>query len=84
MVKSLKAQWQVENTTTYFRHRVVLIADESEVVATSEWVPCDGVARVEFEGRTFCAATDFHDEGLPTNRVFEVVTKPTWNTRSMV
>lgn len=63
MPEQIKLTWDVEDTATYFRHRVSL----GDV--HGEWVTYGAIATLEIGGRLYVAVTQCFDGSLPTQRV---------------
>lgn len=66
------AEWEVEDTAQYFRHRIVLKDNAGTVVKTSHWCTYRGIAQIDYGGLSYRACTENYDGTLPTNCVFTI------------
>lgn len=70
------AEWEVEDTAQYFRHRIVLKDEHGTVVKTSHFCSYRGIATLDYGGVMYRAATENYDGVLPVNCVFTVQAPP--------
>lgn len=72
----VKAEWEVVDAPTHFKHRIVLKDVAGTVVKTSHWSTYRAIARIDYGGMMYRAATEYHDGDLPVNCVFTVNAPP--------